>query len=164
MISMNLLITGGLGFIGSNLCHYLIANYPEFDIINLDKIGLGANIANHEDLLTKERYHFLQGDICQKNVLRGILPKVDAVINIAAETHVDRSIKDPTPFVQSNTQGVLTLLDTIREINDDLLLLQVSTDEVYGDALKNSFTEDDRLTPSNPYSASKAAAEMFLIA
>jgi len=161
---MKILVTGGLGFIGSNFCRYIITKYPDYEIINIDKIGIGANPANLKDIENQKRYKFIKGNICNSNLIKMIIKQVDAVVNIAAETHVDRSISNPKPFIQNNTIGTFTLLEAIRKHNDKAKLVQVSTDEIYGEIKEGSFKENDMLKPSNPYSASKAAADMFTIA
>ena len=161
---MRILITGGLGFIGSNLVRHLLNKHKDIRIINLDKMGYGSNPANLEDFENDTRYAFVRGDIADYKLVEKIIPDVDAVVNVAAETHVDRSISDPRAFLQSNTIGVFNILEAIRRLNRDAKLVQVSTDEVYGDILEGSFEENDRLSPSNPYSASKASADMFCLA
>lgn len=161
---MKLLVTGGLGFIGSNFCRYMLAKHPDLEMINVDKIGIGANPANLHDIENDKRYTFIKGDICNPQLINRLVHQVDAVVNIAAETHVDRSISDPNMFLQNNTLGTFTILEAIRKHNHKARLLQVSTDEVYGEALEGSFTENSPPKPSNPYSASKAAADMFVVA
>lgn len=161
---MRILITGGLGFIGSNLVRHLLNKHKDIRIINLDKMGYGSNPANLKDFENNTRYTFVRGDIADYKLVEKIIPNVDAVVNVAAETHVDRSISDPRAFLQSNTIGVFNILEAIRRLNGDAKLVQVSTDEVYGDILEDSFKENDRLSPSNPYSASKASADMFCLA
>ena len=160
---MKLLVTGGLGFIGSNFCRYILANNPDDELINVDKMGIGANPANLHDIENDKRYTFIKGDICNPQLMNRLIHQVDAVVNIAAETHVDRSIADPFVFLQNNTLGTFTILEAIRKHNHKARLLQVSTDEVYGEALEGSFTETTPPKPSNPYSASKAAADMFVL-
>ncbi|MFA5572635.1 MAG: dTDP-glucose 4,6-dehydratase [Candidatus Bathyarchaeia archaeon] len=160
---MKVLVTGGLGFIGSNFCRFILANNPNYELINVDKIGLGANPANLHDIEHDKRYTFIKGDICNPQLMNRLIHQVDAVINIAAETHVDRSIADPNVFLQNNTLGTFTILEAIRRHNHKARLLQVSTDEVYGEAIEGSFTEETPPHPSNPYSASKAAADMFVL-
>lgn len=162
--NLKLLVTGGLGFIGSNFCRYIITKYPDYKIINIDKIGIGGNPANLKDLEKEKRYKFIKGDICNSKLVNKIIKQVDALVNIAAETHVDRSIADPTLFFQNNTIGTFTILEAIRKHNDKARLVQVSTDEIYGEIEAGSFEENDRPKPSNPYSASKAAADMFVTA
>jgi dTDP-glucose 4,6-dehydratase len=160
---MKLLVTGGLGFIGSNFCRYILKKYPDYELINVDKMGIGANPANLRDVDEDKRYTFIKGDICNPQFMHKIITNVDAIVNTAAETHVDRSITDPYLFLLNNTIGTFTALEAARKHNKKLRLVQVSTDEVYGQALEGSFTENDPPHPSNPYSASKAAADMFVL-
>ncbi len=160
---MKLLVTGGLGFIGSNFCRLMLAKHPDVELINVDKIGMGANPANLHDIENDKRYTFIKGDICNPLLMNRLVHQVDAVVNIAAETHVDRSISDPNMFLQNNTVGTFIVLEAIRRHNHKARLLQVSTDEVYGEATEGSFTENTPLKPSNPYSAAKAAADMFVL-
>jgi len=160
---MKVLVTGGLGFIGSNFCRHMLADYSDYELINVDKVGIGANPANLHDVEKDKRYTFIKGDICNPHLMNRLIHQVDAVINIAAETHVDRSISDPNIFMQNNTLGTFTILEAIRRHNRKCRLLQVSTDEVYGEAVVGSFTESTPPKPSNPYSASKAAADMFVL-
>jgi dTDP-glucose 4,6-dehydratase len=160
---MKLLVTGGLGFIGSNFCRLMLAKHPEIELINVDKIGMGANPANLHDIENDKRYTFIKGDICNPLLMNRLVHQVDAVVNIAAETHVDRSIVDPHVFLENNTVGTFIILEAIRRHNHKARLLQVSTDEVYGEASEGSFTENTPLKPSNPYSAAKAAADMFVL-
>jgi len=161
---VKILVTGGLGFIGSNFCKYILTKHLAYEIVNIDKIGLGANPANLKDVENEKRYKFIRGNICDSELLSKIIVEVDAVVNIAAETHVDRSILDPDLFIKNNTIGTFKILEAIRRHNDKVKLLQVSTDEIYGATLKGSFKENDLPNPSNPYSASKAAADMFVVA
>jgi len=160
---MKLLVTGGLGFIGSNFCRYMLKRHPDFELINVDKIGIGANPANLRDIENDKRYTFIKGDISNPRLVEKSLRNVDAVVNIAAETHVDRSIADPYLFLHNNTLGTFTIIEALRKHNKKTRLVHVSTDEVYGQALEGSFTENTPTNPSNPYSASKAAAEMFVL-
>jgi len=159
---LKLLATGGLGFIGSNFIRYMLNKHDDIQITNLDKLSTGSNPANLKDVEADQRYRFVKGDITDKELVRNLVSQVDVAINIAAETHVDRSIADPWPFLHSNTWGTLTLLEITRELNKRLV--HVSTDEVYGETLEGSFKENDRLKPSSPYSASKAAADLFALA
>jgi dTDP-glucose 4,6-dehydratase len=161
---MRILVTGGLGFIGSNFCRHMLTKHSNCEIINIDKIGIGANLTNLRDIENHTRYEFIKGDICDSKLVNKIIKQVDAVVNIAAETHVDRSITDPTPFIRSNTIGTFTVLEAVRKHGDDARFIQVSTDEVYGEIREGSFKEDDTPKPSNPYSASKAAADMLITA
>jgi dTDP-glucose 4,6-dehydratase len=160
---MRLLITGGLGFIGSNFCRYMIAKYPDSEIINIDKMGIGSNPASLQDQEDNPQYRFIKGDICNPQLLHKNISQVDAVVNIAAETHVDRSISDPYSFIQNNTIGTYAVLEALRKHNKNARMVQISTDEVYGTALEGSFSEQDPPNPSNPYSASKAAADMLTL-
>ena len=160
---MKLLVTGGLGCIGSNFCRFMLEQHPECELINVDKMGIGANPANLYEVENDKRYTFIKGDICNPQLMNRLVHQVDAVVNIAAETHVDRSIADPNVFLQNNTLGTFTILEALRRHNHKARLLQVSTDEVYGETLEGSFTEDAPPKPSNPYSASKAAADMFVL-
>ena len=161
---MKVLVTGGLGFIGSNFCRHLLAKHPDYELTNVDKMGIGANPASLHDIENDKRYTFIKGDICNPLLMNRLVHQVDAVVNIAAETHVDRSISEPNIFLQNNTLGTFTVLEAIRRHNHKARFLQVSTDEVYGEALEGSFTENTPPKPSNPYSASKAAADMFVLA
>ena len=161
---MKLLVTGGLGFIGSNFCRFMLKSYSDCELINVDKMGIGANPANLRDMENDARYTFIKGDICNPQFLHKIIRDVDAVVNIAAETHVDRSIANPYLFLKNNTIGTFTILEAVRKHNKKAKLVHVSTDEVYGQALEGSFTENTPAHPSNPYSASKAAADMFVLA
>jgi dTDP-glucose 4,6-dehydratase len=161
---MKLLVTGGLGFIGSNLIRYMLDSYKDVEVINLDKMGIGSNINNLKDLNGDKRYRFIRGDLLDFDLISSLLRDVDAAINLAAETHVDRSIANPRIFLENNTVGTFNLLEAARINNPKLRIIQVSTDEVYSDILIGSYKEEDRLKPSSPYSASKAAADMFCIA
>ena len=161
---MKLLVTGGLGFIGSNFIRFLIANYPDYEIVNIDKMGTGANRSSLKDFEGKANYHFVRGNICNPQLLKKTIADVDAVVNIAAETHVDRSIADPHTFLENNTIGTYTILNALTNYNPTGKMVQVSTDEVYGEITQGSFTEKDPPKPGNPYSASKAAADMLITA
>ena len=158
---MKLLITGGLGLIGSNFIRQTLSNHPDYEIVNLDKIGIGANPESLKDLENRKGYKFVKGDISNFKLVYEVIEEVEAVINFAAETHVDRSIADPNPFIQSNIIGTFNLLEAERKLNKPIRHIQISTDETYGDIIHGSFREDDILSPSNPYSASKASADML---
>jgi len=158
---MRILVTGGLGLIGSNFIRQTLSNHPNYEIINIDKIGIGANPESLKDLENRKGYSFIKGDISNFKLVCEIIEEVEAVINFAAETHVDRSIADPNPFIQSNIIGTFNLLEAERKLNKPVRHIQISTDETYGDIIHGSFKEEDILSPSNPYSASKAAADML---
>ncbi|QDI88792.1 dTDP-glucose 4,6-dehydratase [Candidatus Nitrosopumilus sp. SW] len=156
---MRLLVTGGLGFIGSNFILYTLNKYPDFKIINLDAELVGSNKRNLESVKKLKNYHFVKGNINDIQVMNRLVKKCDNVINFAAESHVDRSISGPKPFLDSNVMGLQTLLESIRKY--DKKLIQISTDEVFGSLKKGSAKEYDSFNPASPYAASKAAAEML---
>ncbi len=159
---MGLLVTGGMGFIGSNFIRYLAARYPDEAIVNYDKLTYAGNPANLADL-RHPKYHFIRGDICDPDAVGKVTRDgVDTIISFAAETHVDRSIADATDFIDTNVRGTHVLLETAR--HQDLTLVNISSDEAYGSILKGSFREDDVLHPSSPYSASKAAGDLLCLA
>ncbi|WP_297421162.1 dTDP-glucose 4,6-dehydratase [Thermococcus sp.] len=160
---MRLLVTGGMGFIGSNFIHYILEKHPGWEVINLDKLGYGSNIANLRDIKDDSRYTFVRGDITEFKLVKGLVKKADAVVDFAAESHVDRSISSPEHFLESNVIGTYTILEAIRKENPEVRLVHVSTDEVYGDILEGSFTEKDALMPSSPYSATKAASDVLVL-
>lgn len=157
---MKILVTGGCGFIGSNFIHYCQKKSKKIEIINLDAMLDGSKIENLQNI-DKSRYKFVKGNICNKKLVSKLVKDVDCVVNFAAESHVDRSIVDSSGFVNSNISGVHSLLEVLRE-NKHVKMIQISTDEVFGDIKKGTFYENDRLNPSNPYSATKAAAEMLV--
>ncbi len=162
-MTKRLLVTGGMGFIGSNFIRAMLTNNDDVSIVNVDRLSHGSNPANLQDIKQTGRYRFVKGDINDFGLVRDLTKDREAVVNFAAETHVDRSISNPRAFHGSNTAGVVTLLEVSRLL--DLKFLQVSTDEVYGSAPNGpGFSEGDRLEPSSPYSASKAAADLFITA
>lgn len=156
---MKYLVTGGCGFIGSNFIHRMLEKHPKIQIINIDSMTTGSNLQNFKGFKNKN-YSFVKGNICNKTLMKKLIKKVDYVINFAAESHVDRSISDSEKFFRSNVFGVYNILEILRE--EKARFLQISTDEVYGESLKKPFLENDELNPSNPYSATKAAAEMLV--
>ena len=151
------LVTGGAGFIGSNFINYLHNNYED-DIINLDKLSYGSNLNN---IKIDSRYKFIKKSIGDD--ITEIIDNTDYIINFAAESHVDRSIATPRSFVSENINGVLNLLECIRKSKNDPVLVNIGTDEEYGDTISGSFTEQDMLKPSSPYSASKAASSLLAL-
>lgn len=161
---MRLLVTGGNGFIGSNFVRHFLREHNNSEIINLDAIKYGSNISNLNDFEGDPRYSLVKGDISDYGLVSSLVYNIDALVNFAAETHVDRSISNPSSFLQSNVVGVFTLLEALRKNNPHAKMVQISTDEVYGDTLDSSFKESDALRPSSPYAASKAAADGFVLA
>lgn len=161
---MKILVTGGCGFIGTNFIRMMLRKHPDWQIVNLDKLTYAGNRLNLLDLEQNEpRYSFVQGDICDRDLCMELMkdPHLDAVVNFAAESHVDRSINDPSPFVTTNIQGAQNLMECARQ-NDISRFVHVSTDEVYGTlGPEGKFTEDTPLAPNSPYSASKASADMM---
>lgn len=163
---MNILVTGGLGFIGSHFIKHLLTHsgycaHDDYIIYNLDNMSHGSNASNLTGFDNNPRYVFIKGDINDITKINNI-HDINTIINIAAETHVDRSISNPRPFIRSNYQGTFELLEYARK-NDIDKYLQISTDEVYGEAEQDQFfKETDSINPSNPYSASKAAADLLV--
>ena len=157
-----ILVTGGAGFIGSNFIHYILDERPEYKIINLDLLTYAGNLDNLKDIQKDDRYEFIKGDINDQNLVNKIMSEVDYVINFAAESHVDRSIKTPKIFVKTNVEGTQTLLEAARK-SDVERFIQISTDEVYGSLGPTGlFTESSQLMPNSPYAASKAAADLLV--
>ncbi len=160
---MKFLVCGGLGFIGSAFIRNHLQNHPEDNIINLDNFSIGANKKNVANVKRNTNYSFIKESITNFKKISQIVKDVDVVVNFAAESHVDRSIANPLPFIKTNVIGTFSLLEAARQ--HEKLLVHVSTDEVYGDAEKTkSFDEHDLLTPSNPYSATKASADHLVLA
>jgi len=159
---MKILVTGGLGFIASNFIRMMLHEHEGCKIINVDALRYGSNPANLAGFKGNDRYSFLQGDIADAKFMAGQIKGVDAVINFAAETHVDRSISRPDAFLHSNVQGVFAILEALRHHNPEARFVQISTDEVYGDIIQGSFTEESMLRPSSPYSACKAAGDVLV--
>ena len=157
---MKLLITGGLGFIGSNFISNILKKYENYEIINIDNESIGSNHNNISNLKNSKNYFFVKGSITDKKLMTKLINDSDAVVNFAAESHVDRSISDAKPFIDSNILGVFTLLETIKKMEKKLI--HISTDEVYGSFDSGSAKEETRLDPSSPYAASKASAELLI--
>ncbi len=160
---MRWLVTGGLGFIGSNFIRRALERRSELEIVNLDAMTYAANPANLRGV-PRERYRFIQADICDREAVRdAVAGGVDAIVNFAAESHVDRSIHSAEAFIRTNVLGTQTLLDAARE-NGVARFLQVSTDEVYGDVQHGASRESDAIVPRSPYSAAKAGGDMMALA
>lgn len=158
---MNILVYGGAGFIGSAFIRNHLQQNPQDKITNLDNLSIGSNIANLDEVKQNQNYSFIKDNITNFETVNKLTKESDIVINFAAETHVDRSIANPKPFIETNVLGTYSILEAVRK--SDKLFVHVSTDEIYGDAQnKKSFTEDDILKPSNPYSATKAAADLLV--
>ena len=163
------LITGCAGFIGSNFVHYMLKKYPEILLVNLDKLTYAGNLENLKDVEGDPRHVFVQGDICDKELVESLFAKYDFdyVINFAAESHVDRSIENPGVFLETNIMGTQTMMDACRKYGIKRYH-QVSTDEVYGDLPLDRpdlfFTEETPIHTSSPYSASKASADLLVMA
>ena len=158
---MRILITGGAGFIGSCFVRHMLTKHQDYKIINIDALTYAGNIANLDDVKNNPNYTFVHGNICDKKLVRELISECDAVVNFAAESHVDRSITNPEIFIETNVQGTLNLLQASKELGVDRYL-QVSTDEVYGTLGKTGyFYETTPLAPNSPYSASKASADML---
>ncbi len=162
MIFMRLLVCGGMGFIGSNFIRQVLEKGDNSRVTNLDALKYGSNLANLAGI-EDERYAFVEGDISDRALVSELVRDADAVVNFAAETHVDRSISAPEAFLQSNVVGIFTILEALRKENPEARMIQISTDEVYGDISEGSFRETDAIRPSSPYSASKAAADAFVL-
>lgn len=157
-------MSGGLGFIGSNFIRYLLEANGDAEITNIDAMSYGSNSSNLEDLLPDKRYRFVKGDISNEGIVKPLLAKADIVVNFAAETHVDRSISSGMPFMVSNVMGVYKILEALRHGRRGTRFIQVGTDEEYGEIKERSFTEENVLTPSSPYAATKASASMLVLA
>ncbi|ANK59017.1 dTDP-glucose 4,6-dehydratase [Loigolactobacillus backii] len=161
---MNVLVTGGAGFIGSNFIHYMLNQHPDYQIVNLDLLTYAGNQHNLDSIKDDPRYTFVQGNIVNRELVTYLVQqyKIDWIVNFAAESHVDRSILHPEVFIETNVQGTLALLDVAKK-QGVTKFLQVSTDEVYGTlGAEGYFDEESPLRPNSPYSASKASADMIV--
>ena len=156
---MKILITGGLGFIGSNFIIKLLKN-KDIEITNVDAELYGSDHQNLSEIKNSDRYNFVKGNISNKKLMEEQISKCDAVVNFAAESHVDRSINDANPFLISNIRGAFTILDIITK--QKKRMVQVSTDEVFGSLLNDTADEQTKFNPSSPYAATKAAAELLI--
>jgi dTDP-glucose 4,6-dehydratase len=167
----NILVTGGAGFIGSNYVRYMLAKYPEVNILNLDKLTYAGSMANLQELTGSNRHQFVQGDICDRSLIDQLLEqhRIDSIVHFAAESHVDRSISGPSEFIQTNVIGTFVLLEAAMEYwqkandlnSNQCRFHHISTDEVFGTlALTDpAFTETTAYAPNSPYSASKASSD-----
>ena len=157
---MKVLVTGGLGFIGSNFILKALNENKELSVINVDAEFQGSDHKNLDSIKDNEKYSFVKGNITNKNLMEKLISKVDAVVNFAAESFVDRSILDPNPFLVSNIRGTYTILELIKK--EKKRFVQISTDEVYGSLETGTAVENSRFNPSSPYAATKASAELLV--
>jgi len=160
---VKLLVTGGAGFIGSNFIRYILSEHSDWQVINLDKLTYAGNLENLKDIENISSYRFIKGDITDRELISSLLRQgIEAIVNFAAESHVDRSIMDASPFVETNIKGTQTLLDEARRYDIEKFI-QVSTDEVYGSIESGKFTEQSNLSPNSPYAASKTSADLLAL-
>lgn len=158
----SILVTGGAGFIGSCFVRHILTKHPDYKVINLDALTYCGNLENLKDVENNPNYRFVHGNICDRKLVRDLICECDCVVNFAAESHVDNSIKHPEIFVETNVQGTLNLLQACKELGVERYL-QVSTDEVYGSLGKDGyFYETTPISPNSPYSASKASADLLV--
>ena len=157
---MRHLVTGGAGFIGSNFVHHVLGTHTDDEVVTLDALTYAGSKSNLEGVLDDPRHEFVEGDIRDRELVTDLVTDVDTIVNFAAESHVDRSIEGAKPFVSTNVQGTQTLLDAANEAGVDRFL-QISTDEVYGQVLDGTFSENDPLNPRNPYAATKAGEDLL---
>ncbi|HVO58023.1 MAG TPA: dTDP-glucose 4,6-dehydratase [Dongiaceae bacterium] len=160
---MKLFVTGGAGFIGSNFIRMVLEKHPQYQIVNFDKLTYAGNLANLHSVANNKNYSFVKGDICDTAAVEEAMAGCDAVVHFAAESHVDRSIYEPAPVIQTNVTGTFVLLQVARKVAIKRFV-HVSTDEVYGDMQPEQFADENTpLRPSSPYSASKAASDMLVL-
>jgi dTDP-glucose 4,6-dehydratase len=157
---MRVLVTGGAGFIGSNYVQHLLRTTDGVEVTTLDALTYAGEKANLGPVLNHPRHEFVEGDIRDNELVRELLPRADVVVHFAAQSHVDRSIEGAAPFVSTNVGGAQTMLEAALDHSLDLFI-QISTDEVYGEIVEGTFSEQDRLTPRNPYAATKAGADLL---
>jgi dTDP-glucose 4,6-dehydratase len=160
---VKILVTGGAGFIGSNFARHVLAEHPDDRVVVLDKLTYAGRVETIQDLIEGGRLDFVEGDICDTEAARDALESCDAIVNFAAESHVDRSIEQPGHFIQTDVYGTYVLLEEARRAGV-ARYLQISTDEVYGSIEEGSFTERSPLDPSSPYSASKSGGDLLVSA
>jgi dTDP-glucose 4,6-dehydratase len=159
---MKLFVTGGAGFIGSNFVHHVLSLRKDYEIVNYDKLTYAGNLGNLEDLTQNVRYSFVRGDICDGASVKAAMQGCTMVVHFAAESHVDRSIYEPAPVVETNVKGTVVLLEVARALRVERFV-HISTDEVYGDLPPDAFADEGfPLQPSSPYSASKAASDLLV--
>ncbi len=161
MDKIKILVTGGAGFIGSNFIMHILNKYKDYFIVNLDKLTYAGNMDNLKGIEKNKNYKFVKGDICDKKTVQEAMKGCDAVLNFAAETHVDRSIRTSEDFIKTDVLGTHVLLNLVKE-NNIKRFIQISTDEVYGSIEEGSFKETDIVDPSSPYSSSKAGADLIV--
>lgn len=159
---MQIIITGGAGFIGSNFIRFILKKYPNYRITNIDKLTYAGNLANLNDIKANRKYRFFKADICDAKKIEKLIKGADGLINFAAQTHVDRSIISSDEFIRTNVVGTHVLLSLARKYNIKRFI-QISSDEVYGSIRKGYASEDERLYTSSPYSASKASADLIAL-
>jgi dTDP-glucose 4,6-dehydratase len=160
---VKILVTGGAGFIGSNFIRHILVERKNCELVNFDKLTYAGNLANLEEVADHPNYTFIKGDICDAAAVERAMRGCDAVVHFAAESHVDRSIYEPAPVIDTNVKGTFTLLETARALHVGRFL-HISTDEVYGDLTAGAFADESSpLRPSSPYSASKAAADLLVL-
>ena len=157
---MRLLITGGAGFMGSNFIRHMLEKYPDYRITNLDKLTYAGNLETLRGIEKNPNYKFVKGDICDEKTVDDLVKEADAIINYAAETHVDRSIMNPRDFAMTDVIGTQTLLEAAKK-HGTKLYIQISTDEVFGSIEEGKFTEESPFLPNSPYSASKAGGDLL---
>lgn len=158
--AMKVLVTGGAGFIGSNYVRHLL-EHSDDSVVTLDALTYAGSKSNLDGILDHPRHEFVEGDIRNSELVGELFATADAIVNFAAESHVDRSIESSETFVSTNIQGVQTLLNAAREVDIERFV-HISTDEVYGEISEGQFSEDDRLNPRNPYAATKAGADLLV--
>lgn len=156
-----ILVTGGAGFIGSNFVRYLLQNHTEYEVTVLDKLTYAGNLDNLKDVQNNPRYQFVQGDICDAEIVGQMVEGLWAIVNFAAETHVDRSLLEPGAFINTDVYGTYVLLEAVKKAGVERFI-QISTDEVYGSVEAGSSDEGDPVQPRSPYAASKAAGDLMV--
>lgn len=159
---MNLLVCGGAGFVGSHFVKYILNKYPDYKVVNFDKLTYAGNLDNLKEIENNENYTFVKGDICDMQALANAVKenKIDVIINYAAETHVDRSIMDPTAFLKTDVFGVYNLLEITKKFNLQKMI-EISTDEVFGSIENGKFSETSAFAPNSPYAAAKAGGDLL---